>query len=272
MHDFVRILITRLYNHWSCDDFHLYTLMNEMMAYFEKSLEYSSYGNGNELSPQKNSFAVTPLKKTIESINQITSPESRVTTSPIIDFVQMVYSEICRSAELISFIRYISDSITPTGRSVISTRATPEISVICSHIIEPICQRFALSASECKIPSVLRIAIGVSMKCQFKTKAIALFSDCIIPRIVRWIFGSGFRDSTLSTDNSNKFRPNLEDQALLSDYIQELLKMCFGKGNAATYTKGDNANNVNGNTREHIITLSLSHSAMLSRSKWLISR
>lgn len=238
MNEFVRILITRLYSPWSTDTSQQLALYTEILHNIDQSIDDFRYTQ--EGSSSKPSVSVTQSNRWIT-------------------FLQLVFDEIFRGPELIGYIRYLADAITPQGKLIITSKAAPEISSICTSIIEPICQRFSSTAEKSKVPCSLKTIIAACCSSKSKNSTLQILAESLIPKIVQCVFGSTLKE-VFKVTNPSASSLAFEDRAMLSDLIQELLKLCFGKST------------LKHNQNDHTITLSLSHSALLSRSKWHITR
>lgn len=292
--ELVRLCITRIYAHWSTDEIHLQNFMNEIVA--------------NHILPPSSIISSTNLHdlKQIQHNQQ----QVRLILSPInsTELLPLVFDELCGRADMIGFIRFISDGVGSIGKSLLQN-GTSEISNICLHVIEPICQRFDFVSSSGKIPVALRcILIAIFNQSRgderIQNSLLLLFIDSFLPRVTRWLLNSNSTFHSLGDDVIS-----IGEQTQLMETIQDLLKICFTRGTGASSTSiysstggvgggvypssslslspsmnnnhnhnvigigiGSNESNYTIKSKSHISNYSLQTHATLSRSKWLISR
>jgi hypothetical protein len=179
---------------------------------------------------------MTSLRKFVEhSIlldNEISIHDFHIPSLEHKTFLNILLKEISLSVEIVSFIEHICNGSIDFETITIDSR----IGDICSLIVEPICQRLEVAASTGMIPMLLLQTTSALFNIKGRLSMEALFTEALLPRIVHRIFGN-----------------TKTNQAILTRIVS-LLCICFGT-----------------NPRPSIV-LSLSDTAALSRSKWLISR
>lgn len=270
--ELIRLCVTRIYAHWSTDEIHLQNFLNKILS--------------NHITPPSS------LSSSILSTNMIN--ESHVMLSSIstpinsLELLPLIFDELCGRADMIGFIRFISDGVGIIGRGYLHNN-TSEISNLCLHVIEPICQRFDFVSSSGKIPVALRCILSSIFHQshgdeRIQNNLLLLFVDSFLPRIIRWLLNSNSSIHNLGDDIIS-----IGEQTQLMETIQDLFKICFTRGintssssikspsisngNGSIYSGGEsNGSNYTFKSKSQYSNYSLQIHAALSRSKWLISR
>lgn len=294
--ELIRLCVTRIYAHWSTDESHLQNFMNEIISHFLTTPP--SIPSSNNLQDFRlNSVIDTQKQQQQQQQTPQQQSQSRIifpTINPT-EVLPLVFDELCGRADMIGFIRFISDGVGSTRKGYLQSNGT-EISNICIHIIEPICQRLDLVSSSGKIPVALRCTLSAIFKQshgdeRIQNNLLLLFVDSLLPRITRWLLNSS---SSLSSPfhSFGDDGASIGEQTQLVETIQDLLKICFTRANgtsslshstSSSIVNNNNYNNYNNGfssndsnyslrSRIQISNYSLQTHATLSRSKWLISR
>jgi hypothetical protein len=267
----VKLSVTRLYSHWSADDLQLEQLLRSVVAhhYHTDSRTFESSADSRHQSRQEGVLLPAPSEDDSLSRSQL---------------LPLVLDEICRRADMIGIIRYLSDAVGQNAQSVITSGTQLDISALCTQIVEPICHRFDAIASSNRIPGVLQCVVRslIDTKSPNRPDALLLLAESLVPKIVQWVMSSTGA-SRMRFDNHHYFdeddNMSLGEHSTLVDTIQELLKLCFLRlpnthmGNEiGTSSYSDMASTGSSIRSRSAVPLSLSNHAVLSRSKWLIAR
>ena len=148
-------------------------------------------------------------------------------------FLNALIDEIGLSVEIVSFIEYICS----TTIDLETITAESRIGDLCSLVVEPICQRLDSAANSGMIPMLLLQTTAAVTKVKGRLTAEDIFTEVLIPRIV-----------------NRTFSDRIKSNPMIISRVVNLLCKCFGR-----------------NYRSSIV-LSLSDTAALSRSKWLVNR
>lgn len=218
--DVSRILVSRIYAHWSSDD----TSLSKLLALaLEQHFTQSS----------------------------VLSEDDESTQAPWMSFYQCMLQELCSRPDMLGFIRHISDA-----GNIKSLLSKPnDIATLCVQVVEPICQRLDACASNGRLPSAFLNIIRDVAQSKHRNGGLIAFAEVLVPRICQWLLGRRAKEVLLEDVNEEASLNTLSisDTAQMADSLTNLLTQCFGRLEGAR-------------------RLSLSQSAMLSRSKWLISR
>ena len=256
----MKLAITRIFSHWSTDDTQLENFVRGVVRYhFANTKSISS--NVSDASYKDSNPDDAGVVRT-ESISGS-------------QLLPLVLDEICRRADMIGVIRYLSDAVTQSAKAAITPGAHIDVSAICIQIVEPICHRFDAIASASRIPGVLQSVVRALMdtKPQHRSDALLLLAESLVPKVVQWVTCStavfrrrfDVQDLDDSADNLS-----IGEQSVLLETIQELLKLCFCRLPNTSDPPGDGeCGSIRSKTA---VTLSLANHAVLSRSKWLIAR
>jgi hypothetical protein len=136
--------------------------------------------------------------------------------------------------EIVSFIEYICSA----AIDLETITAESRIGDLCSLVVEPLCQRLDSAAKSGMIPMLLVQTTAALSKVKGRLSAEDIFTEVLIPRIVNRAF------------NSDRVKSN----PMIVSRVVNLLCKCFGRNHKSS------------------IVLSLSDTAALSRSKWLVNR
>jgi hypothetical protein len=164
--------------------------------------------------------------------NEITHHDFHIPSIESKTFLNVLIDEIGMSVEVVSFVEHIC-----SGSIVYESITTDSrIGDICSLMVEPLCQRLEIAATSGMIPSLLLQTTAALSSIKGRLSMEDIFSEMLIPRIVNRIFS------------------NTRTNSMIVTRIVNLLRICFGR-----------------NPHPNLV-LSLSDTAALSRSKWLITR
>lgn len=254
--------MTRIYAHWSSDESHLLRYLNEVISYH--LLPPDSLDDCSRISIPEGEKRIRCLFPSFKSS----------------ELLPLIFDELCGRPDMIGFVKYISEGVGVNGRTLLSNGGHDNAR-LCSQIIEPICQRLDSVSSSGKVPVALRCMI-ISIVGQThdddrrRNDLLLLFANSFISRITRWLFNSNSQQS-LSDDCMS-----IGEQAHLLETVQELLKLCFIKGSSsidshASPSRGQiplPGSSESNSLHSRIIgsNFSLQTHAILSRSRWLISR
>jgi hypothetical protein len=292
--DLIRLYLSRILAHWSCDESHLLRFLNEIVSH--------------HLSPP-------------DSLTDLPNPASYSSSSFFFasfkpsELLSLVLDELCGRPDMIGFLKFISEAVGPNGRALMSrgggaggggggggingNGTGTDTALLCSQIIEPICQRLDGVSSSGKLPVALRCIVS-SLTAQThdderkRSHLFLIFAHSFVSRITRWL------TTKTSTFNSKSFSLTEEDggvsigeQAQVLETVQELMKLCFTRGmpigssqrEAHSHSPSSPASaSASGMLMNHDTPLhsgihsqsrsqfSLQIHAILSRSRWLISR
>lgn len=260
--------MTRLFSHWSSDDLQLEQLLKRVVAHHYHTESRVSTGAGDHRNYTQESNIPTDLEDSLSRSH----------------LLPLVLDEICRRADMIGIIRYLSDAVGQTAMSIISSGSQLDISALCTQVVEPICHRFDAIASSNRIPGVLQCVVRslIESTASNRPDALLLLAESLVPKIVQWVMSSTGA-SRMRYDSHQYFDDDdvisLGEQSTLIDTIQELLKLCFVRlpmthitNDGSMRSHGDVASTGSSIRSRSAVTLSLSNHAVLSRSKWLIAR
>lgn len=265
--EFIRLYLTRILAHWSCDESHLLHFMNEIVAHHlspPDSLEDYSTTLPNDRGPRlASSFFSSSFKPT--------------------ELLPLILDELCGRPDMIGFIKYVSEAVGPNGRSLLSgnrgsgseSGVIDSPSLLCNLIVEPICQRLDTVSSFGKLPMALRCILSSMVSQtredeQKRSQLFFVFANSLVPRITRWL-------TTSKSNDEEDCGVSIGEQAQVLDTIQELMRICFTRG---VWNQGDPHCSSPGSNSPHRprgggslgTQFSLQIHATLSRSRWLISR
>jgi hypothetical protein len=219
----------------------------------------------------------------IDSVEPSTLPRASSVPSlpsslPSSELLSLIFEELCGRPDMIGFIKHISEGVGANGKLLL-VNGTGEVSTLCSQIIEPICQRLDSLSSTGRIPVALRCMIS-SLVGQTRENdprrgsLLLLFVNSFAPRITRWL--AHLNTQPLHAGLSDDGSVSLGEQTQLLETIQDLLKLCFSRGfsdqGARSPALPSNESNHSSPSRPVGGSFSLQTHAILSRSKWLISR
>jgi hypothetical protein len=249
--ELIRLYVTRIFAHWSSDESHLSRFMNEIISY--------------QLSPR-------------DSLEQPFDTPPRASSRS--ELVSMIFDELCGRPDMIGFIKHVSEGVGPNGK-VLLVNGAGETSSLCSQIVEPICQRLDSLSTSGRIPVALRCMIssiiGQTRENDSRRGGLLfLFVNSFIPRITRWLAHSNTQPLHSLTDDCSV---SIGEQTQLLEAVQDLLKLCFTKGVSDPGVRSPQPPAL-GSVDSHLSSpsralggkFSLQTHAILSRSKWLISR
>lgn len=214
--EFVKVITARIFCHWSCSD----VQFGRFLAIAIKS-HFSVDNQRSATSPHDDETSCLAATQQM--------------------FLPLVFNEMCLRPDLLGFIRWVSDAVSPSGREFFNKiGSAQDISTLCVRVIEPIASRLESLAASGSIPNSLRCAFQVLSLADGSSSAeissrILMVVDCLVPRIVQWLY----RNSTTRHFSNNVAGSNIdggEDLLSLSEQTdmitaaQELLQMCFVNG------------------------------------------
>ena len=268
-----RIVVSRLCCHWSSDHCRLEFIIERAAVSHRKT----AAGGAILPSNTSNAGGHRPYSSS--------SNLSFVLQSQTQSFLMLIIEEIFRRPEVIAYLRHIADALDENslvfaletnvelesleGVSALIGNANSSssdvgggsIGNLCLSIIEPLCKRLESTATADAVPMAIRGLVRALSRVNCGVSAEQVLSEHLVRGIFRWVrqlLPSQIDD----VQSSNFYDVNSQHQSFmvkedendLIERLQRLVRMCFGAEQSIP------------------LTLCLSDTAALSRSKWVMSR